>query len=225
MRIFGIGLIGVSLLGLAVGPACGAINTYTSLNDWNLAVTSPVTIDFSGVNASNSSAPIVLPEVTFTAMPGGGFNNSFWGAPCDARCVKAYGSPLAGLIASQLLSSTALGLAMNLATFNDPGKVVTVKVYLGSNTTADGTYTVATSSQSFFGLTSDLAIGKVEISTPNVTNGGEVLIDNFALSNVLASAGGPADPPQVDTPEVPTLGYIGFGFIAVMLGSRRRRIQ
>ncbi|MBS1825304.1 MAG: hypothetical protein JST93_08290 [Acidobacteria bacterium] len=116
-----------------------------------------------------------------------------------------------------LTTNTAVGF--NVFTVDNRGYNVTIRIYNVGSSTPDYTTTIPTvtgNTPVFFGYTGTVGIKQVEILTTPGT--GDVALDNFSYG--ITGPEGP--PPPTDTPEVPTLGYVGIGFLAVLLGSNRK---
>lgn len=218
---FGIGILGVFLTGLAVGPAFSAISTYSTLTDWNAAVTSPTTIDFNAINGYISTH--TASGVTFTPQ-GTGFllaGQSGWYSGCNVRCLATDNSGTNHGIVATYGGVDLLAFGLNLFTDVPGPQPVTVRVFLAGNSTSTPdrveSITSSNTAPAFYGLTSTEAIQKVEITAAAFP-----VVDNFTISTVLSGGGGPVELPNTDTPEVPTLSYVGIGFMALLYGSRRR---
>jgi len=239
MRTFAIGIMGVFLMGLAVGPAYSAINTYNTLSEWNAAVTSPATINFNALTPWTTPANVAQGSAagTVTFFPFGtqfSVVNNAYGSACEGLCLYNGNTITSGMTAVH--SSTAvLAFGLNMFTVNSTSQPVNVRVFLVGNAGTTPDYVIpapiVTASQfqppTFFGLTSTDPIWKAEVTAANTAStGGYLVIDNYTLSTILAEGSGGGDPPpNVDTPEVPTLGYVGIGFLALIYGSRRRKVS
>jgi len=226
MRFMHVLLLGVGMMTLAVGPARSAV--FTDRATWEAALASRQDISFNGLsnglalNVSQGSggdsvflAPINKPYFWITSATG---------ASCDIRCLwtEAGGTETGVMATMALATNTAVGF--NIFTVNSTAQTVTVRIFNVGSATPDYSTTVATVANSsttpaFFGYTGTAGISRVEIVVQPGT--GDLVLDNFSFG--VANSEPP--PPPLDTPEVPTLSYFGIGFIAVLIGSRRKAVR
>ena len=221
---------------LAVGLANGA--TYSVLGNWQAAVTGASLIDFNAVPLQTVNPPNTLTTggVTFSSPP-----EPFWVydhtgyAPSGSgRYLRTFynvsTAPPHDLFAT-LSATNITAFALDLWAISGTqttGPAATIKVYDVSNpSVVSSTHTISstpvappnTISAAFFGYTSTNAIAKVEIIM-TTSNAYDLGIDNFRLAQALNEP-----PPNVDTPETPTLGYFGIGVVAMLCGSRKKFIR
>ncbi|MFN7936687.1 MAG: hypothetical protein U0R19_25420 [Bryobacteraceae bacterium] len=223
MRFLQVCLLGAGVIALAAGPAMGAI--YTDRATWEAALASRQDISFNGLSTGFSLGPLGSGSDTVYLTP----INAMWlqvvtnayGNSCDVRCLLVETTSLnAGVLATlALASNTAVGF--NIFTSNDTAKPVTIHIYNVGSVTPDYSTTISTVDKSsftpvFFGYTGAAGIQQVEII---VAQPHDLHVDNFSFG----VTGAEEPPPPTDTPEVPTLGYVGIGFLAVLLGSHRKR--
>ncbi|HUQ94267.1 MAG TPA: hypothetical protein VM120_21485 [Bryobacteraceae bacterium] len=214
-------------LAIAAGSATAATTTYTDRGTWNLAVPVRTDLNFnslSGAFVSSLTQGTSPDQVTFAGI---GFtffyDGTGYGPSGTGRYLTNdyYGSANAGLSATQSLSSVT-GFGVDLWTFDNQAMPITVNVYnVGSPTPT--TYTVnpvavsnLSTSVTFFGYTSDLAVQKVEFTTtgsrpPN----GRVILDNYSWGQLTGA------PEPTETPESATLGYVGLGLLGLLLSKRK----
>lgn len=226
MRFMRVCLLGVGIMTLAAGPAMSAV--FTNRGDWEAALTSRQDISFNALATTTgfNVGPMGSGGDTVFFTPIGApwmsvVPNSY-GASCDVRCLFVDTATIEGGMLATLALATNTALGFNVFTTNATAQTVTVRIFnVGSTTTPDYTgniTTIASSSTTpvFFGYTGTAGIQRVEIVTLPGT--GDVALDNFSYG---ITANEPP-PPPIDTPEVPTLGYVGIGFLAVMLGSKKK---
>ncbi|MBL8220809.1 MAG: hypothetical protein JNL62_16375 [Bryobacterales bacterium] len=229
MRFMRVLLLGVGVMMLAAGPAMSAV--FTDRATWQAALASRQEISF---NAMSSTA-------YFNMTHGAGADTAFlapinkpwfwivtnaYGNSCDIRCLwtEAGGSETGVMAVMALATNTAVGF--NVFTVNNTAQSVTVRIFNVGSATPNHTATVATVANSsttpaFFGYTGTAGIQRVEIVTQPGT--GDLVLDNFSFG--VANNEPPPPPPPSETPEVPTLSYFGIGFIAVLIGSRRKAVR
>lgn len=227
MRFMRVLLLGVGVMMLAAGPAMSAV--FTDRATWEAALASRQDISFNSMS----------PTAYFNTTQGAGADTAFlapinkpwfwivtnaYGNSCDIRCLwtEAGGTETGVMALMALTTNTAVGF--NVFTVNSTAQTVTVRIFNVGSATPDYTTSVATVANSsttpaFFGYTGTAGISRVEIVTQPGT--GEVVLDNFSYG-VAASE---PDPEPEPTPEVPTLGYFGIGFLAVLIGSKRKVVR
>jgi hypothetical protein len=238
-------LVGAFLLALAVGPAFGAFTTYSnmpgSLVDnaggrslWEGAITDQHTVTFdtapygtvsqsltydwlSGTYSQVSGAPTLsATQMNFCrflsancgtnidsgTVPGGGANRYVRGVSGTSNPIRI------------LLPENTTALAMDLWTMS-AGLNLQINIFSDAAGTQQvgSTYTLTTPNYSggpgFFGLTGDQAIAFIQVASAS----GEPILDRFDVGSAAAAL--------VETPEVPTLGYVGIGFMALLVGRRK----
>ncbi|MBI4906769.1 MAG: hypothetical protein HY820_24280 [Acidobacteria bacterium] len=212
---------GALVLVLAAVPVSGAVVPHADLTAWSTAASGTInTIDFGNIDDTGTSLTFGTSpnQVTFTPFVAGSLSASSAGgiyAACDGHCLFATGSTNPGLIAtpsSPLVTAIAVYLFTQDVQTHDIG--ITVHTTGGTQS-----FTVVGASgnagpATFFGVTSDDAITSIEITTLTGANG-MLAIDNFKFNAAAAP-----DPPT-DTPESASLGYVGLGLLALLLGRKR----
>lgn len=238
------------LFALAVGPANAAVVTYGSTTTnpaannsgtyvdmralWESLTSGQMTVDFNNVPSYTQGGGFLNYD---TALYTVGNPNAAWaltagspGSPSNSttaqftRLGQAYrtyvvSDPLraftgAGPGANQIqvnvpTSAPITSLAMDLTTTYSGGGNITVDVY-DANDVLIGTYIVSTvnsSTPAFFGLTSDTAISYIRLSS----FAGNVALSRFDFGAMVA-----------ETPESASLGYVGLGILAILLGTNKK---
>jgi len=226
MRFMRVLLLGVGMMMLAAGPAMSAV--FTDRATWEAALASRQDISFNGLTTGSYHTSLTQgsgADTVFVApFNGPYFQVTNYSNSCDINCLV---SPMGGVergFFAQIALATNTALGFNVFTMSNPSpQAVTIRIYNVGSMTPDYTTTLPTLPNSsttpvFFGYTGTAGIQTVEIVT---APGADVVIDNFSFG----VAGGEPPPPPVDTPEVPTLSYFGIGFIAVLIGSKRKAVR
>lgn len=252
---------------LAVGPASGAITTYSntesSANNYNTDLTtirnlweagvsglhnvtfgvhgvSQVISNASVVNSSNSMTGWVtsLNEVTNCTMAASGLGANevclerrdaasrtwidvdiFSPVPAGQRFFRGEQGSTNGL--GVALTAGTRAFALDLFTLAGSGSV-TVSMYDAGGLA--GQVTVGTTNNgvpAYLGVTSDTVLTSLIVTSSDRAIG----LDTISFANALAGQGGGDPPPNSDTPEAATLGYIGMGLLALLVGRKHAAVR
>lgn len=220
MRSLCVFILSVGIVTLSAGPASSAV--FTDRSTWEAALASRQDISFdtaSGSGVSSLTQGSGGDTVTFTPSGSALYVVSGYGASCTGKCVYE-GTGFVSTFA--LATNTAVGF--NVFTLSGSAQTFTIRIFNVGSATPDYTDTVSALPNSspspvFFGYTGTAGIKKVEIIGPV---GLGAVLDNFSYG--ITSINDPEPPPPTggDTPEVPTLGYVGIGFLGVLIGTRRK---
>jgi hypothetical protein len=219
-------------------------DTYTGIrNLWQGALTSMATVTFDDVGTGffnnttlvydtsnntfyNSSSPTLnATSIQVFRNVSGSSSRLVWnGAPPIPSSSNRYfeGEQGAGNYIQITLptptTATITAVALDLWTYSLAGQDVTVRVYDAGGSLV-GTYTLPTNNNStaaFFGITSDAALGFLRISSTS----GRPMLANVDFG--VAATGQQDPPPNTETPESATLGYVGIGVVAILFGTNRK---
>lgn len=224
MRSFLYRSLGALVLLLAVVPAFATITTFSTYSSWSAVVTGISTITFDNLSQNQGLPNVVLPPVIFTTWDN--TNNltigDTFGAACSGKCLKdrrSTGVDTGGITATHSNGPTALGFNV----FDSAGLDVSITITFVSNSTP---YTTSVRPKDnfftptvFFGVTSTDQIATITMTTTIATGTGNapLAIDNYVFGDFQA--------PVTDTPESASLGYVGLGLAALLLGSRRQSLR
>ncbi len=214
-------------------PAFATIITYTDRTAWQTATTNDTNIDFEGqtpvdtAKAYSDSNGYKQSGVQFEGINGFGFalsivnpgpNTSYynWGSGASLQSGFYFGGANVPYI-HVILPTSITAFGVDLMTGNPNAQSVKVAVN-GTGNLTDAT--AAKPTRTFFGVTSDSAIGTIDFSivNPQANSGAYVLLDNFSFGTVKPAA---PPPPLTEVPEVATMFLIGTGLAAMAILRKR----
>lgn len=261
--------VAMSACVLAVGPACGAITTYSNTlgsanhydtnltairNLWEAGVSGlqNVTFGVNGVSQVISNASVVnsnnsmtgwvtaLNAVTDCASAASSLGSNevclerrdaasrtwidvdvFSPVPAGNRFFRGEQGSTSGL--GIALTAGTRAFALDLYTLAGSGNI-TVSMYDSSGLA--GQVTVGTTNDgvpAYLGVTSDTVLTSLIVTSSTRAVG----LDTISFANALAGQGGGGNepPPNTDTPEAATLGYIGMGLLALLVGRKHSVVR